>query len=230
MMRFRRKTTEQPAGPAVSAPSEGAAPIDRAQALLALLGEDARKIGLGGTTAGSAEIPQDRLRLLARDLIAQVEGQRAAQPGSKAPAPPVARAEPSPIDEGIGRRQLFSSPSPLSRRAAQPEADRASPAAPPAAPEPRIQAVVARPETMPTPMAQPRPAAPAARMLSADEVRRLVHEGYDPALSGAEHPAIVALTLEGKPPLQQAAALRELPRGQVRAVHRALRLLEAHAV
>jgi hypothetical protein len=40
----------------------------------------------------------------------------------------------------------------------------------------------------------------------------------------------VAFSLAGRPPLAQAAALRALPRGQARAVHRALRLVaEARA-
>lgn len=68
-------------------------------------------------------------------------------------------------------------------------------------------------------------------ILSRHEVDRLVASivdpAGDPASLGREHPAIVALTLLGKPTLKQAAVLRALPGGQMRAVHRALRQLEA---
>ena len=57
-----------------------------------------------------------------------------------------------------------------------------------------------------------------------DQVRKLALQGV--TLGQAEHPAIVALTLQARPPLEQAVALRALPRGQARAVHRALRMLE----
>ena len=54
-------------------------------------------------------------------------------------------------------------------------------------------------------------------------VRDLALEGA--GMGEVEHPAIVAITLVGRPALEQAAALRALPRGQARAVHRALRML-----
>jgi hypothetical protein len=38
-----------------------------------------------------------------------------------------------------------------------------------------------------------------------------------------EHPSVVALALSGRKTLDQAAALRRLPRAEQRAVHRALR-------
>jgi flagellar motor switch protein FliG len=41
-----------------------------------------------------------------------------------------------------------------------------------------------------------------------------------------EHPAIAALMLSGRPPLEQAGILRRLPAGGIRATHRYLRHLE----
>lgn len=193
----------------------------KAQALLAMLGEDASALGFGEGAASGGAISDERLRSLARHLIAQVEqrkpGQGRLRPADKVPPLPEsvpAAPKPNRIPDEPGvilRRSVFRSAAPLAQPEASPHAGGGS-ASPPVV------------------MAVPSAPAHAARidpLHSESEVRRLIAEGLDPAVPGREHPAVIALTLADRPPLEQAAALRKLPRGQVRTVHRALRLLEA---
>lgn len=221
MLRFRKSDAK--AAPVAPSPA-GSTPADKAQALLALLGDDARKMGLGGAaqSASGAEFSQDHLRRMARELIAQVEGQGSTPKPKAAPPPEVVRPA-APASEESERRHVFSRAAPLAPvPAIRPQARTEAP--PATMPGARPQIVSA----MPTPMAPARVVRPIP-IHSAQEVRRLVRDGYDHSAPGREHAAIVALTLEGKPPLEQAAALRQLPRGQIRGVHRALRLLEMSA-
>ncbi|UWQ18446.1 hypothetical protein [Jannaschia sp. M317] len=205
-------------------PSPARTPAEKAQALLALLGEEAGAIGVRGTPPG-APISDDHLRRMARDLISQVE----ARPPKTTPAEAATDPGPGP------KRTLFRNPAPLAQpmpetasapRAARAPAPEDSPAMPARAdltpPRPERQARL----SVPRPFAPPAEVARPAPVLPMSEVRRLIAEGVDAEAPGREHPAVVALTLDGLPPLEQAAALRRLPRGQVRAVHRALRLLE----
>ncbi|MEM9796296.1 MAG: hypothetical protein AAF919_07390 [Pseudomonadota bacterium] len=67
----------------------------------------------------------------------------------------------------------------------------------------------------------------ASPALDKSRLKALVARTVKPHRLGAEHPAIVALTLDGLAPLDQATALRKLPHGQRRRIHRALRQIEA---
>ncbi|TFL18447.1 hypothetical protein [Jannaschia formosa] len=219
---------------------ERASPREAARALLSMLGE-------GGPAGG--RVPEEQMRLLARDLIAQVEG--------RAPArmPPATPSVPQPMPER--RRKLFSRSAPLVAEAEAPATppppagpsmppddlrvatDRAGWIPPERSQSPETSAVRSRgaqmraeqapaPSDLPTSFAIPdrrtRRTAPPA-ILPLGQVRKLALQGIE--LGETEHPAILALTLRGRPPLDQAVALRALPRGQARAVHRMLRMMEA---
>ncbi len=149
---------------------------------------------------------------------------------TKAPPVLVDRGEPAPAAPAVPPLAAFAPPPAAVPRPAM------APVAPPAA----AYSEVARPPASrmtlgaPMPHAPPRPQATVGTcppVLSRQEVDRLVASTLDPhgdpAVLAREHPAIVALTLLGKQTLQQAAVLRGLPGGQMRAVHRALRQLEA---
>ena len=172
---------------------------DKARALIAMLE--------GGAGKAKGDISEARLRDWARDLVETVEKSATPAP-SRDPAPmtaPPPRADPP---------RLFTRAAPV--LTAEPAAPR-----PPAA---RLTLGAPMPHVPATPASRPvaRPA-----ILSRDDVTKLVAATVDPASLSREHPAIVAMTLAGKPSLEQAAALRALPGGQMRAVHRALRQLEA---
>ncbi|MGB3407631.1 MAG: hypothetical protein WBA67_09060 [Jannaschia sp.] len=226
MLNFRRRPAEQTDARKAEAPRAAASPADKAQALLALLGDDARGMGLATKATPGADIPPEHLRRMARDLIAQVEAQSRKPQRKSAPPDSATARRDSHIADDPERRQVFSRAAPLALQADPPVAmpPPVASTAPVASQAPQSLAKTAA-SPVPTPLSYIEPPSPPV-MLTAAEVRRLVAEGFDPATPGREHPAIVALTLQGRAPLQQAAALRLLPRGQVRGVHRALRLLE----
>ncbi len=191
-----------------------------------MLGDDAAALGLNRGAGGAGKLSDDRLRTLARDLIAQVE-ERGAKPavredGPSAAAKPAAihdestadtSATPAPAQEDrspVARRSVFSSRAPLGRMRLEA----------PSGPVPPVAM------TLPQGQQAERRKAP---IHSPAEVRRLIEEGLDGGRPAQEHPSVIALTLLDRAPLEQAAALRLLPRGQVRSVHRALRVLEAMA-
>lgn len=223
MLNFRRREAEPSAAasPRTAEPATG--PNARAQALLAMLGDSAKGMGLDGGAQGGS-IPPEQLRQMARDLVAQVEsreGSGRSKPSVPArPAPASATAsvtDTASSPDPAPRRSLFSKPAPLTT----------------SDPDPVAEVAISQAQVRHARFSMPAPIQPAARpqtasiLLPKDDLRRLVTEGLDPSHPGREHPAIVALTLEGLPPLEQAAALRRLPRGQARGVHRALRLREA---
>ncbi len=180
---------------------------EKARALIGMLEQ-------GGTA--SASVPPERLRDWAADLIRTVEGARAAAPATSAPA--IGPARPGQPAPGPARRSLFTNAPP-----------RLAPATPvPAAPPPRPAQTGRLTLTAPMPHRAVVDTVPAVEtgVLTPAQVRRIVFETIEAGTLGREHPAIVALTLMGKPTLEQAAALRRLPGGQVRAVHRMLRQLE----
>jgi hypothetical protein len=154
-------------------------------------------LGEGGDAPA---VPEEELRRAAGALLAQVEGR-------PVPKPPEPNPEP--------RRRLFSRAAPL----AAPEVPAPMPA------QPLRESIQPEPEPS-LPKALPEAAArrrPPPLTLPTASIRALVAQGL--AVPETEHPAIVALSLDGKPPLAQADALRALPRGQARSVHRALRML-----
>ncbi|WP_179380984.1 hypothetical protein [Jannaschia marina] len=169
---------------------------EKARALIAMLEP--------GEKQAAAHSPE-QLRAWARDLIRTVEGSGR---GAGTVSPP----SPKPK-----RHALFSKAAPTLT---------APPAAAPTRPEPVRPRAAAR-MTLAAPV-QHEPvaaAAPDVRLPPAD-VRRIVEATVEPATLAREHPAVIAMTLIGKPTIEQAAALRRLPGGQVRAVHRALRQFE----
>ncbi len=212
MMRFRRASKET-GSPAPSQDAAAVSNAEKARALLAMLD------GNGGATP-----PPDRLRAWARDLVNTVEQRKAATPTApggaprSAPAADVVQA-PQPTAYAKPPARVFSKAAPLQ-------------APPPAAPPP--PAVTRQPSsrltlTVPEPHVPRAPASeapmPPVRVAPA-EMDKIMEQAINPADIGREHPAIIARTLAGKTSLEQAAALRRLPGGQVRAVHRALRQLE----
>ena len=194
---------------------DGPSRADKARALLSIL-----EPGKGAPS----DVPPDRLRDWANELIRTVEGEKAAAAAAPAPAAPV-----KPV-----RRALFTKAPPTLSR--PPER---TPPAVPAAPAPRRAAATpatsapASRASLSAPLpheTEDRPADTASitpPLFAAADVARIVEATLDSATLGREHPAIVAMTLLGKPTIEQAAALRTLPGGQVRAVHRALRQMEA---
>ncbi|SFJ42020.1 hypothetical protein [Jannaschia pohangensis] len=186
-------------------PVPSASNAEKARALIALL--EAREQGAAGTQA-----PPEHLRDWARDLIRTVEARRADPKTEPAQAPTKA-----PV-------RLFSTAAPrLTDPVAPPP--QAKPISEPAHDVPReLAAAVAQP---PTPSG--RTATMASPTLAPAEVRKLIDGAFDPAMMAREHPAIIAMTLVGKPSMEQAAALRSLPSGQVRAVHKALRQMQMGA-
>lgn len=174
---------------------------DKARALIAMLeqGRDA-----------PTDVPPDRLRDWARDLIRTVEGSAPAA----APSQPAAQR----------RRRLFSADAPKLAPTSPAAPPRAAPPAPQSAPTGRLTLTAPMPHS---PEGPAKAASPALHStFSTAEVRKVVDATLDPATLGREHPAIIAMTLLGKPTLEQASALRSLAGGQVRAVHKALRQLE----
>lgn len=147
-------------------------------------------------------VPPERLRDWARDLVEAIEGDRPARPRS---APP----RPAP-------RRLFTHPAPRllvpfpAARQAH-EAAGASPANGACDPAPGPRRATSIPATLP-----------------GAEIARLLEKGRHGNLGG-EHPAVIAKLLADRPSRDQAAALRDLPGLQRRAVHRALRLQTARA-
>ncbi|SDY45067.1 hypothetical protein SAMN05444004_101472 [Jannaschia faecimaris] len=150
---------------------------------------------------GSADVPAERLRDWANDLIRTVEAER--------PKPSVAPAQ---------RRRLFTKAPPKLTVAAP--STRPVPEGQPSrltltAPTPHRSAPTMKPAPSLTPA-----------IFTQGDVRKVIATTIDPVTLAREHPAVIAMTLLGKPSMDQASALRSLPGGQVRAVHRALRQLE----
>ncbi|CTQ49082.1 hypothetical protein [Jannaschia donghaensis] len=147
-------------------------------------------------------VSPERLRDWANDLIRTVEGE-----APKAPPP--------------RRRRLFTKAPPTLSTPVSPQPTGGTPTSPAS----RLNLTAPMPH---------RPQAQAGSGVSTDpsvfaaaDVTRIVDATLDRATLAREHPAIIAMTLLGKPSMDQASALRSLPGGQVRAVHRALRQLEA---
>ncbi|PWJ17405.1 hypothetical protein [Jannaschia seohaensis] len=148
-----------------------------------------------------------------------------------------ARADPAPAPDPRPDREPTAVSAPEPPRVEAPPPERRAPLAPASerrvAAPPVERAGWAYPATTaPSPQGLPsrlvvstrsRRQAVAPVTLPLEQVRKLALQGI--AMGEAEHPAIIALTLQGQAPLEQAAALRALPRGQARAVHRALRML-----
>ncbi|MFO6464898.1 hypothetical protein ACK8OR_10935 [Jannaschia sp. KMU-145] len=186
---------------------------DKARALLAMLDSPDR-------TAR----PPAHLRDFARALVASVEGARAGRHPVVAPGPGARlRVSRKPGAERAAvapsRTRLFQNILPLTL-----------------SPEPRVDCgPVARPRLnlsapMPIPdraMADPSIPSP---LLGRSAVRRLIETTTDPSGFAREHPAVIASAMAGRPPLEQAAKLRQLSGGRIRAVHRALREIEAQGV
>ena len=221
MLNFRRKPApvdrvEPKAAKAGPAPATNA---DKARALIAMLEN-------GGD---GASVPSERLRDWARDLVNTVER----RPGQTQPprtASPAAREAAAPA-------RLFSTAPPVLTEGPPVAVPQSAPAAhaPDAVPacEPVSRTATAGRLTLTAPM--PHAEKPAARSAvpsvppvhAPADIRRLVDATVDPGSVAGEHPAVIAMTLAGKPPLEQAGALRRLPTGQIRAVHRALRQIES---
>ena len=181
---------------------------EKARALIAMLeqGQDAPQ-----------GVPPERLRDWASDLIRTVEAGQAGAGRVKVPEPPA----PAPT---LRRRSLFKTAAPTLT---------ATPTTPPATPPVRATAPVGR-LNLTAPMLHdphgaqiPDATAPKIQaMFNPVNVRKVIDATIDPATIAREHPAVIAMTLMGKPSIEQAASLRSLPGGQVRAVHKALRQLE----
>ncbi|MEM7487497.1 MAG: hypothetical protein AAF390_00070 [Pseudomonadota bacterium] len=198
--------------PAVPTPAPGKGDArDQARTLLSLLESGAK------TTDGA--IPPERLRDLARDVIARVE----AQGGRPPPAAPVARAPETPLMPSTPRPTLFRNADPFGvAKVARP------------APTP---APVEEADELPSPIssrvAQPQGQGDADGsghrvpwLRDRAAVRKLMEKAFRPEDAAAEHPAILALDLAGRPPREQAERLRQVPSGRVRATHRHLVALE----
>ncbi|WP_298437040.1 hypothetical protein [uncultured Jannaschia sp.] len=183
---------------------------DKARALLAMLESPDR-------TAR----PPAHLRDFARALVASVEGARANRHPVVAPGP--------------GARLRISAKPGADRTGASPARTRLFQNIPPLtlSPEPRVDhRPAARPRltlSAPMPIANRAAADPSmpSPILGRRDVRRLIETTTDPSGFAREHPAVVASAMAGRPPLEQAAKLRQLSGGRVRAVHRALRQIEA---
>lgn len=220
----RKIASSAPAPSTRAAASAATTNAEKARALIAML--EAKS---GSTPA----VAPDRLRDWARDLVETVEKSRK-EPSS--PPRPAAKAKlfstAPPRLEAVTKepptaRPSTSSASAHKAQAAEPEIlPRAAP------PSSRMRAAPKGRMTLTAPRQQdPVAAASQTPVESAEiapsEIRKLVQATVDPATMTREHPAIIAMTLVGKPSIEQAGALRSLPGGQVRAVHRALRTLEA---
>lgn len=219
MLNFRRRLpaarTEPAPIRAAKSPAPPASPnAEKARALMAMIEQ-----GGDGSAAGVAP---ERLRDWARDLVETVERrQREGRlpPGSSKPAARTAAAATADAAVGPARpARLFTTAAPVLIDA----------------PAPAPQHVAARPWAAvtqpgydaPMPYAPPHAAAPPSAMRARAELRSLIEATVDPENLAREHPAVIAMTLAGRPTLEQAAALRRLPGGQTRAVRRALRQLE----
>lgn len=213
---------------------------EKARALLALL-----------EAGDTSKVPPERLRDWASDLVRTVERQKADAKAQKAeaPAPRPREAETAPRRASIAaappavapakaapepkrepgqprRSRLFRSSAPTLAQGTTPQS--ATPAIPAAPVRPALASQAAH---LPRPMTavgrQSHPQVVQVRpMPTRAQVRTMVNAAVNPATLPDEHPAVIALTLTGKPSIEQAKALRSLPGGKIRAVHRALRQLE----
>lgn len=219
MLKFRRAVPSFRSAPRVPHPVTDAAPapapvtsnVQKARALITML-----------ETGGGAGVPADRLRDWARDLVETVERRPAAPDATdpkEQPRPARLFSNPAPV---LTKPGAPLAPKPMQNQVPTPHALPSSAARPDrprrmtlTAPMPHSEASLARPAM---------PNVPAIHAMA--DVRKLVDGTADPGTLEREHPAVIALTLAGKPPLEQAACLRRLPGKQARAVHRALRQIE----
>ena len=219
MLKFRRPPSApriDPAPPRRAGPATtpASANAEKARALMAVLEQ-----GGDGSAAGVAP---DRLRDWARDLVETVERRRPATDAAAGPASAAAASGPSrPVDVGTAPpARVFSTAAPVLNES------RAETPPPPTRPAAAARFRLSAPSPLaPPPAAASATSTPVAARPAA-EVRALIAGTVDPSTLGDEHPAVIAMTLVGRPTLEQAATLRRLPGGQVRAVHRALRRLE----
>ena len=196
-----------PARQAPSAAGSGPSRAEQARALLALLEP--------GGAAGP--LPAGSLRGLARDLVASIEARDATAVSADA-------ADADPVPPPPPRPTLFSRLRPVTLT---PPPSPAPP--PPERPEAGDRAALPGRLTLsaPLPHGADRTAPPAPDgTIPPAEVRALVSATLEAGAAGAEHPAIAALDMLGRPTPEQAAAMRSLPAGYPKAVHRALRELE----
>ncbi len=207
---------------------------DKARALMALLDGD-----------GGAGIPPARLQDWARDLVETIE-----RSGPPVADPKERIAIPAIRPRRMAKPRLFAGAAPVLVERAPPlmlqPAQRVAPPAPkppvtvPVAPRPvvvphasaaplhpGIAGAAVTPASTGLPPSRLAPPAILARASVARLIAATVDPLGDPALLAREHTVVIAMTLLGKSTLQQASALRMLPGGQMRAVHRALRRLEA---
>lgn len=249
MLKFRRAAPTairtEPAPPRKATPTAPAETTNagKARALLAMLEQ--------GSDASAAGIEPERLRAWARDLVETVERRRAAsesEGATPAALEPKARLFKTPAPKMMPASGGAAVPD-TAERPSGPQIGAATaevrpqnlPVQPVSAARLAAAAAFRLPEAAPTPAALSdlpvqhvtegvRPSTEVApAMLTRMEVRRLIDATTDPETLAREHPAIIAMTLVGRSTLEQAAALRRLPGGQVRAVHRALRLMEGAA-
>lgn len=190
------------------------------------------------------DMPAPALR---RPKVRKVAAKRvAAEPAPKAKADPSRRARPAnlftaaaprmadwkvPVTLPVQRipQQAYMRPALLLTDPVKvPPSDAATPE-PAAAPETPPEAEAAPQPEARRPLPPPLPEPPFVKPANWDEVRSMIGRTVDPVAMAREHPAVIAMTLVGRPTLDQAAAFRGLPAGQVRAVHRVLRQMEQGA-
>ncbi|MEM8851411.1 MAG: hypothetical protein AAGE03_15440 [Pseudomonadota bacterium] len=167
-----------------------------------------------GSGSPDQSIPPDRLRDLARDLIAKVEARETPQPAPQGAEPPPSRPS------------LFRNATPFATATVAPPRPVAPPQQPSVSPQSdELPAPISAQDAMETQRLAPSLARPRwAKNRAA--VEALLKSAFRPEEADAEHPAILALDLAGRPPREQAERLRKVPAGRIRATHRHLIELE----
>lgn len=169
---------------------------------------------------------------------APAAGQAAAE--ERKPSPPAGHTSPSGLAPSPGyAAKLFSRSRPLSLKPGLPGSRVAKATPAPQQPTPAPAPAKAAPSRQPTALTRGRLtlSAPVPHRVEPEvgaedwrvppsDLRRLVSETLDPSERAREHPVVAAIGLLGRPAREQAAELRALPTGHLRAVHRALRQLE----
>lgn len=220
-------------------PAPDAGSREKARALLALLGPD---LGSGLGADGSPDpgapeaprVPDADMRAWAAELIRAIEGGEGAPGKVRTSSERSGEAETEqaagPPDPGAGGAE--PGPGDPSAKAERPAADFAPDAPASAGPFSRrdpfgtLRVPPDRAPEGPAPAPPKARAAPMPAPKGRDAIRAhvLAHVPLD-ALAG-EHPAVVALRVADWPLLEQAGALASLPPARVRAVRRALAVLE----